>query len=101
MWGGELPPRIAVPLLEPEEEDRLEFTDTQAEILVNAWLLAREGKGQVLEDWAEPDAERLREAAWLEQRTEPDGPSSWWWTPEAEAALDLNTLKQSVEDRQN
>jgi hypothetical protein len=79
----------------------LEFTDTQAEILVNAWLLAREGKGQVLEDWAEPDAQQLSDAGWLEQRTEPDGPSSWWWTPEAEAALDLNTLNQSVEDRQN
>jgi hypothetical protein len=79
----------------------MDFTDTQQEILVNAWALAREGKGQVLEDWAEPDAQQLSDAGWLEQRTEPDGPSSWWWTPEAEAALDLNALNQSVEGREN
>jgi hypothetical protein len=34
----------------------MNLTETQAEILVNAWRLAREGKGQVVEDWAEPDA---------------------------------------------
>jgi len=27
----------------------MDFTDTQATILTDAWLLAREGKGQVLE----------------------------------------------------
>jgi hypothetical protein len=79
----------------------MDFTDTEAEILVNAWLLARVGKGQVLEDWALPDAERLSEAGWLEQRSEDDGPSTWWWTPEAQAALDLNALTASVEGREN
>jgi hypothetical protein len=60
----------------------MEFTDTQAEILVNAWLLAREGKGQVVEDWAEPDAQRLSEAGWLEQRTvDASGDVCWFWTP--------------------
>ena len=29
------------------------------------------------------------------------GDWSWHWTPEAEAALDLNTLTASVEGRQN
>jgi hypothetical protein len=91
----------AVPAARTDEEDRLEFTDTQAEILVNAWLLAREGKGQVLEDWAEPDAQQLRDAGWLEQRTEPDGPSSWWWTPEAETALDLNALRRDDDADKN
>jgi hypothetical protein len=47
----------------------MDFTDTQQEILVNAWLLAREGKGQVVEDWAEPDAQQLADAGWLERRT--------------------------------
>ena len=31
---------------------------------------------------------------WLERRSEDDGPSTWWWTPEAEAALDLNVLRR-------
>ena len=46
----------------------MEFTETEQEILVNAWLLAREGKGQVLEDWAEPEAQQLADAGWLERR---------------------------------
>ena len=79
----------------------MDFTDTEQEILVNAWLLAREGKGQVVEEWAEPDAERLSEAGWLERRAEPEGPSSWWWTAAAEAALDVNALNESVEGREN
>ena len=80
----------------------MEFTDTQQEIPVNAWLLAREGKGQVVEDWATPDAERLRDAGWLEQRTvDATGDTCWFWSREAEGALDLNALNRSVEDRQN
>jgi hypothetical protein len=43
----------------------------------------------------------LAERGWLERRFEPDGEMSWWWTPQAEAALDLSKLFQSVEDRQN
>jgi hypothetical protein len=80
----------------------MEFTDTQAEILVNAWLLSRDGKGQVLEGWAEPDAERLGEAGWLERRTvDANGDTAWFWTREAETALDVNALNRSVEGRQN
>ena len=79
----------------------MEFTETQAEILVNAWALSSKGCGQVLEAWAYPDAVELADAGWLERRSEDDGPSTWWWTPEAEAALDMNTLTASVEGRQN
>jgi hypothetical protein len=80
----------------------MDFTDTEAEILVNAWLLAREGKGQVVEDWAEPDAQRLSDAGWLEQRTvDATGDTCWFWTREAEMALDVNALNQSVEGREN
>ena len=80
----------------------MEFTDTQQEILVNAWLLAREGKGQVVEDAALPDAEQLREAGWLERRTVNDSDDvAYFWTREAETALDLNALTASVEDRDN
>jgi hypothetical protein len=71
----------------------MEFTDTQAEILVNAWLLAREGKGKVLADWAEPDAQQLCDAGWLERRTvDATGDVCWFWTREAEMALDMNGL---------
>jgi hypothetical protein len=71
------------------------FTDTEAEILVNAWLLAREGKGQVVEDWAEPDAQQLADAGWLERRTvEANGDTAWFWTPQAETALDMNALRR-------
>ena len=72
----------------------MECTETQREILVNAWLLARDGKGQVLEGWADPDAHDLAEAGWLERRFEPDGEMSWWWTPAAETALDLDALRR-------
>jgi hypothetical protein len=78
------------------------FNDVEAEILVNAWLLARTGQGQILEDWAVPDAERLSEAGWLEQRTvDATGETCWFWTREAETALDLNALNQTVEGRDN
>jgi hypothetical protein len=79
----------------------MEFTETQAEILVNAWALSSRGCGQVLMPWAYPDAIELAEAGWLERRSEDDGPSTWWWTPEAEAALDLNALTESVKGREN
>jgi hypothetical protein len=69
------------------------FTDTEAEILVNAWLLAREGKGQVVEDWALPDADRLEQAGWLEHRCVEQG-IAWFWTAQAEAALDVNALRR-------
>jgi hypothetical protein len=71
----------------------MDFTDTQQEMLVNAWLLAREGKGQVLEDWAEPDAQELADAGWLERRTvDANGDTCWFWTRQAETALDMNAL---------
>ena len=79
----------------------MEFTETQAEILVNAWALSGRGCGQVLKPEAYPDAIELADAGWLERRSEDDGPSTWWWTPEAEAALDVNALTASVEGRQN
>ena len=85
----------AAPLLEPKRGNTMEFTDTQAEILVNCWLLAREGKGQVLEDWAEPDAQQLADAGWLERRTvDATGDVCWFWTRQAETALDMNALRR-------
>ena len=74
----------------------MEFTDTQATILTDAWLLAREGKGQVLEDWAEPDAQELADAGWLERRTvDANGDTCWFWTQAAETALDMQALRRT------
>ena len=80
----------------------MDFTETEQEILVNAWLLARDGKGQVLEDWAEPEAQELANAGWLERRTVADTDDvAFFWTREAEMALDIHALNQSAEGRQN
>ena len=74
----------------------MDFTDTEQEILVNCWLLAREGKGQVLEDWAEPHAQELADAGWLERRTVDNTDDvAFFWTREAEAALDMNALRRA------
>jgi hypothetical protein len=80
----------------------MEFTDTQQEILANAHLLAHDGgKGQVLEDWAFPDAHELAEHGWLSRRFEANGDMSWHWTDAAEHALDVNALLSSAQGRQN
>ncbi len=79
----------------------MQFTETQQELLVNAYLLAREGKGQVIADHAYPDAHELAEHGWLERRSEANGDLSWFWTPQAETALDTSALLHSADDRQN
>jgi hypothetical protein len=79
----------------------VEFTELQREILFNAWALARNGDGQVLEDWAMEDARELADHGWLATRAEPSGHTSWWWTPAAETTLDLSALTHSAEGRQN
>ena len=84
---------LTVPSL-PEEKALTEFTETQQEILTNAWLLAREGKGQVVTAEALPDAVGLADAGWLERRMLDDGDASWWWTSQAETALDITALRR-------
>ena len=79
----------------------MKFTQAQLEILFNAWALASAGHGQVLAPSAYPDAVELEEAGWLERRPGPEGRSSWWWTPQAEAALDVNALTESTRGREN
>jgi hypothetical protein len=69
--------------------------------LIAAWATSRDGNGIVITDGAYPDAHELAEHGWLERRFEPDGEMSWWWTPAAETALDLNGLLQAAEGREN
>jgi hypothetical protein len=74
----------------------MEFTDTQQDILARAWLLARDGQGQVLEDWAVPDAEELCEAGWLERRAVDNTDDvAFFWTRQAETVLDMNALRRT------
>ena len=70
----------------------MNLTESQQQILFNAWLFARYGNGQVVTDEAIPDAHELAEQGWLERRFEPDGEMSWWWTSQAETALELGAL---------
>ena len=79
----------------------MQFTAAQQEILYNAWLLARDGNGQVLNDDAIPDAGELEAQGWLESRVVGNGDRSWWWTPRAETALDTSALVQGTEGREN
>ena len=79
----------------------MELTDTKLELLLNAYLVAREGKGQVITNDAYPDAHELAEHGWLERHIEPDGEMSWWWTRQAETVLDTAALIASTEGRQN
>ena len=90
------PPLCLPPSPLTETEKPMDFTEPQQEILTNAWLLSRGGNGQVngqvITAEAYPHAHELAEAGWLERRFEPDGETSWWWTPQAETALDMNAL---------
>jgi len=79
----------------------MNFTGEQQEILYRAWVLAHDGKGQVLEPWAYPDAHSLAEQGWLERRIEPNGDVSWWWTGAADGALNLGALMQSAAESVN
>jgi hypothetical protein len=75
----------------------MEFTESQLEILFRAWALSTQGCGQVLEPTAYPDAVPLEEAGWLERRyVDATGDWAWFWTPEAETALDLNALRETA-----
>jgi hypothetical protein len=71
------------------------------DVAFTAWAAARDGNGVVIKPDYYPAAHELAEAGWLRRGFETDGAMSWWWTPAAETALDLNALVASVEGREN
>jgi hypothetical protein len=80
----------------------MEFNETQLEILFRAWALDAEGRGQVLDAEVWPDAVPLEEVGWLERRyVDQTGDWAWFWTPQAETALDLNALTASAMESPN
>jgi hypothetical protein len=93
--------------------DTEKFTDRQEEILIRAWLLAREREGsdkplgQVLEPEYFPDAHDLAERGWLRREFVPHPEHhdkrelAWFWTDQAETALDTNALIQHAQGRHN
>ena len=70
----------------------MDFTETQQEILYRAWLLARDGNGQVVDRRGDPGRARARRAGLARAPLGRNGDLSWWWTPAAEAALDVSAL---------
>jgi hypothetical protein len=74
------------------------MTNEQFEILYRARALAP--RGQVLTNDAYPAAHELAEDGWL-RREFVDGELAWFWTDEAEVALHLGALMDSVQGRQN
>jgi hypothetical protein len=75
------------------------FDTEQLEILYRAKMLGTE-RGQVLTDDAYPAAHELAEQGWLRRRFVEDE-LAWFWTPQAETAIDARRLVASVEGRQN
>jgi hypothetical protein len=72
----------------------------QMEILYNAWALAREGFGMVITNDAYPVAHELAEQGWLERQFV-DDELAWFWTPQAEVALNTGALMLSADGREN
>ena len=80
----------------------MDFTDTELEILFNAWALHAKDRVFVPTPEALPDCHRLNEAGWLERRrVDATGDIAFRWTSRGETALDVSELVQSVEERQN
>jgi hypothetical protein len=80
---------------------RMELTQEHLHILHRAFLLSLDGCGQVLKPEAYPEADDLAEQGWLERRFEENGDLSWWWTPQAETALNYGSLMNAAEGREN
>ena len=68
----------------------MEFTETQLEGLFTAKALAP--KGFVPVEEAVPELEQLVEATWLRTEDQDNGDVSFFWTQQAETALDLSDL---------
>lgn len=81
----------------------MELNDDHMHVLYHAWAASRGNGGIVLEDpGLYVEAHELAEHGWLRRRfVTDDGEMSWWWTPQAEHALDVNQLVQSANGREN
>jgi hypothetical protein len=78
-----------------------ELTENELDALFTAHALAARECGFVPKPELLPECERLREQGWLERRMLDNGDASYWWTREAEMALDLNAVVASSRGREN
>jgi hypothetical protein len=68
----------------------MDLTDTQLDALFTAKALAP--KGFVPVEEVVPELEQLVEATWLRTEEQDNGDLSFYWTQQAETALDLSNL---------
>jgi hypothetical protein len=72
-----------------------EFTNDELELLTLAWALAQEGRRFCPEDAYIPECHRLNGRGWLTREWYGDD-LVYGWSPQAEAALDINQLVASA-----
>jgi hypothetical protein len=79
------------------------LTEDHLEVLYHAWAASRGGGGIVLKDpGLYVEAHELAEHGWLTRKfVGPDREMAWFWSREAEAALDMTQLMQGAEGREN
>jgi len=76
------------------------FTETEQEILFSAWALYAKGGCVAPVPEAVAACDRLAKAGWLERRrVDATGDPAYRWTKQAETALDINGLTESVHQR--
>jgi hypothetical protein len=76
-------------------EDSERFTNDELELLALAWALAQGGKLFCPEDAYLPECYRLNELGWFKREWHGDD-LVYGWSPQAEAALDINQLVASA-----
>jgi hypothetical protein len=72
----------------------MDFTDTEQEILVSAWLLAREGRARCSRTGPCPTRNGCPTPAGSSATVDANGDTCWFWTSQAGAALDMNALRR-------
>ena len=76
------------------------LTDDEGQVVADLWAARMFGLAADVKPEFYPAAHTLAERGWLERRWHGDD-MVWWFTDQGLAALDLNALTESVEDRQN
>jgi hypothetical protein len=92
---------VAATATKEERTQTMDLTDEQLEVACDAWICAQHGRGLVVDIDHFVAAHELCEHGWLERRFHGDE-MAYWWTRNAEMALDVNALMDSgVRGREN
>jgi hypothetical protein len=79
----------------------MNLNDAQFRLLAGSWALHKVGAGLVLEAEYEPVARELARHGWLAEELLENGDTAWFWTQQAETALNLTKLVVDAEGRTN